>query len=186
MVVNQPGKRPSGIVVFFAIRGVVIAAVDQAMVFGTAPLSGVGSTGFANVNLFDQRLFKVFVNVVTALCYVSRVIFLQSFGDVTSDASPIGRAGKVDFGCDVGVGIVTVKVGVLGAVSADVFFQFCKRSIITVYRGVNYGFHARRVLCIYDVILFILLYAANRIGRVRINFVLQSVREIAVLHIAVI
>ena len=156
------------------------------MVFGTALLSGVGSAGFAKVNLFDQRLFKVFVNVVTALCYVSCVIFLQRFGDVASDASPIGRAGKVDFGCDVGVLIVTVKVGVLGAVSADVFFQFCKRSIITGYLAVDNGFHARRILCIYDVILFILLYAANRIGRVRINFVLQSVREIAVLHIAVI
>ena len=186
MVVNQPGKRPSGIVVFFTVICMLTFRADQAMVFGTAPLSRIRSASLANVNLFDQRLFKVFVNVLTFLCYVSRVIFRQSFGDVTSDASPIGRAGKVDFGCDVGVGIVTVKVGVLGAVSADVFFQFCKRSIITVYRGVNYGFHARRVLCIYDVILFILLYAANRIGRVRINFILQSVREIAVLHIAVI
>ena len=186
MVVNQPGKRPVGIIVFFTMIIMLSGSFDQAMICRATPLSRIRIASLANPNLFDQRLFEVFINLVTALCYVSRVIFLQRFCDVTSDARPIGRAGKVDFGCDVGVGIVTVKVGVLGAVSADVFFQFCQRIIITGYLGVNYGFHTRRVLCIYDVILFILLYAANRIGRVRINFVLQSVRKIAVLHIAVI
>ena len=111
---------------------------------------------------------------------VTFIVLVQRFFDIASDARPVGSGGVFDFVADIRIGIVPVEVGVLGKVPADIFLERSVSVTIPV-RSFVYGiFKALNGFVVDNVVFLILLYAANRIGGVSVNFVLQTVGEVGI------